>query len=46
VLVGFQHVHAVPYESVNWAGTAGMTQIAVALAAIGLIGFHRRDLRS
>jgi ABC-2 type transport system permease protein len=42
----YQHAHAVPYESVNWAGTTGMTLVAVALAAIGLIGFHRRDLRS
>ena len=24
----YQHLHAVPYESVNWAGTAGMTLIA------------------
>lgn len=42
----YQHLHAVPYENVNWAGTTGMTLIAVALAALGLIGFHRRDLRS
>ena len=42
----YQHLNAVPYESVNWAGTAGMTLGAAALATIGLIGFHRRDLRS
>jgi ABC-2 type transport system permease protein len=42
----YQHLHAVPYENVNWAGATGMVLIAVALAAIGLIGFHRRDLRS
>lgn len=42
----YQHLHAVPYESVNWTGTAGMTLIAVTLAAIGLLGFQRRDLRS
>jgi putative exporter of polyketide antibiotics len=31
---------------VNWAGTIGMTLIAVVLAVIGVIGFQRRDLRS
>ncbi|HEY5840226.1 MAG TPA: polyketide antibiotic transporter [Mycobacterium sp.] len=41
----YQHMNAVPYESVNWAGTVGMILIAVALATIGLLGFHRRDLR-
>ncbi len=42
----YRHVQAVPYESVNWAGTIGMTLIAVVLAVIGVIGFQRRDLRS
>ena len=41
----YQHLQAVPYESVNWTGAAGMTLVAVLLAVIGLIGFHRRDLR-
>jgi ABC-2 type transport system permease protein len=41
----YQHVNPVPYEGMNWTGTVAMTLIAVALAAIGLIGFHRRDLR-
>lgn len=45
VLSPYEHLHAVPYESVNWAGAAGMTLIAAALALLGSIGFQRRDLR-
>ena len=41
----YQHLQAVPYESVNWTGAVGMTLLAVLLAAIGLLGFQRRDLR-
>ena len=41
----YQHLQAVPYESVNWTGAVGLTLIAVVLAVIGLIGFQRRDLR-
>ncbi len=42
----FQHLHAVPYDTVDWAGAAGMTAIAGALALLGLVGFLRRDLHS
>jgi putative exporter of polyketide antibiotics len=45
VLSPYEHLHAVPYEDVNWAGTTGMTLIAAALALLGVIGFQRRDLR-
>ena len=41
----YQHLQAVPYESVNWTGAAGMTLIAALLAVIGWLGFQRRDLR-
>ena len=41
----YEHVQAVPYDSVNWAGTIAMTAIATALAVVGLLGFTRRDLR-
>ena len=41
----YEHVQAVPYDTVNWAGTLAMTAIATALAGVGLLGFTRRDLR-
>ena len=41
----YQHINAVPYESVNWAGTTGMTLLAITFAFLGLVGFTRRDLR-
>ena len=41
----YEHVQAVPYDTVNWAGTIAMTAIATALAVVGLLGFTRRDLR-
>ena len=41
----YDHLNAVPYENVDWAGAAGMTLVAVALGWIGLAGFTRRDLR-
>ena len=41
----YEHVQAVPYDTVNWAGTIAMTAIAAALAVVGLLGFTRRDLR-
>ena len=40
----YQHLNAVPYESVDWAGGAAMSMLAVTLAIFGLIGFNRRDL--
>lgn len=41
----YRHLHAVPYEGVDWAGATGMVLVAVILAAAGLVGFARRDLR-
>lgn len=41
----YQHLHAVPYETINWGSTTGMTVIAATLAVLGLTGFARRDLR-
>ena len=41
----YEHVQAVPYDTVNWAGTIAMTAIAAVLAVGGLLGFTRRDLR-
>jgi ABC-2 type transport system permease protein len=41
----YQHLRAVPYEAVGWGGAAAMTLVAVVIATIGLVGFHRRDLR-
>jgi ABC-2 type transport system permease protein len=41
----YQHLRAVPYEAVGWGGAATMTLVAVVIATIGLVGFHRRDLR-
>ena len=35
----YDHLNAVPYENVDWAGAAGMTLVAVALGWIGLAGF-------
>jgi ABC-2 type transport system permease protein len=40
----YEHVQAVPYDTVDWAGTMAMTAIAAALAVVGLLGFTRRDL--
>ncbi len=40
----YEHVQAVPYDTVDWAGTIAMTAIAAALAVVGLLGFTRRDL--
>lgn len=41
----YAHLNAVPYEGVDWAGTAGLALVAVLLAGVGLVGFARRDLR-
>jgi ABC-2 type transport system permease protein len=41
----FAHLAAVPATSPNWAGVWTMLAIAAALAALGVVGFARRDLR-
>ncbi|SDC04304.1 ABC-2 type transport system permease protein [Geodermatophilus telluris] len=41
----FAHLAAVPAEPWDVAGAAGMVVVALALAAAGLVGYVRRDLR-
>jgi ABC-2 type transport system permease protein len=41
----FAHLAAVPRVPADWAAAAVMGVIAAALAALGLVGFARRDLR-
>lgn len=41
----FAHLAAVPHASPNWPAAAAMTMIAVVLAAVGVEGYRRRDLR-
>ncbi|MGY1813493.1 ABC transporter permease [Blastococcus sp. SYSU D00820] len=41
----FAHLAKVPAEAPDWAGTAGMLAVAVALGLAGLAGYRRRDLR-
>lgn len=40
----FAHLAAVPQTTPNWAGAAGMCAVAVLLAGLGVLGYHRRDL--
>ena len=42
----FDHLNAVPAEAPDWAAAAAMALIGVALAAIGLLGYRRRDLQA
>ena len=42
----FAHLAAVPATGTGLAGAAAMTAIAVVLAALGAIGYQRRDLRA
>jgi len=41
----FAHLAAVPAEPVDVAGALGMVHVALLLAAVGLVGYARRDLR-
>ncbi|WP_051047512.1 polyketide antibiotic transporter [Nocardia asiatica] len=41
----FAHLAAVPDAAPSWAESAALTTIAAAMAAIGLYGYTRRDLR-
>jgi ABC-2 type transport system permease protein len=41
----FAHLAAVPAQSPDWPGTAGMLTVAAALTAVGLWAYQRRDLR-
>jgi ABC-2 type transport system permease protein len=41
----FAHVASVPATSPDWAGVWTMLALAAAFAAIGIVGFARRDLR-
>ena len=41
----FAHLASVPAESLNAGGAVGMLVVALALAAVGLAGYARRDLR-
>lgn len=40
----FAHLAAVPQTTPDWAGATGMCAVAVLLAAVGILGYHRRDL--
>lgn len=40
----FAHLAAVPQTTPDWAGATGMCAIAVLLAGLGVLGYHRRDL--
>ncbi len=42
----FTHLNPVPYQAPDWLGAAAMTVISLILAAIGLYGFIKRDLRN
>ncbi|MGI5521107.1 ABC transporter permease [Micromonospora sp. CA-259024] len=41
----FAHLAAVPDSAPNWPATAVMVAVAVTLAALGAVGYRRRDLR-
>ncbi|UAK31326.1 polyketide antibiotic transporter [Nocardia asteroides] len=41
----FTHLAAVPATAPDWAASATLTTVAAAMAAIGLYGYTRRDLR-
>ncbi|WP_159930570.1 MULTISPECIES: ABC transporter permease [Nocardia] len=41
----FTHLAAVPATAPDWAASTALTTIAAAMAAIGLYGYTRRDLR-
>lgn len=40
----FAHLAPVPQTTPDWAGAAGMCAVAVLLAAVGVLGYARRDL--
>ncbi len=40
----FVHLAAVPNAEPNWVATAAFTAIGAGLSAVGLLGYHRRDL--
>ncbi|MFD5245636.1 polyketide antibiotic transporter [Amycolatopsis sp. NPDC058340] len=40
----FTHLAAVPRASPDWTATLGLLAIAAALAGLGFLGYHRRDL--
>ncbi|TFV67665.1 polyketide antibiotic transporter [Blastococcus sp. CT_GayMR20] len=42
----FGHLAAVPAESLDVGGAVGMVVVALLLAALGLVGYARRDLRA
>jgi ABC-2 type transport system permease protein len=41
----FDHLASVPVEAFDVAGALGMLAVALLLAVLGLVGYHRRDLR-
>jgi ABC-2 type transport system permease protein len=41
----YAHLSPVPAAPVDLAGALGMVVVALALAAVGLVGYARRDLR-
>lgn len=40
----FVHLAAVPNAAPDWVATAAFTAIGAGLIALGLLGYHRRDL--
>ncbi|MEU7905758.1 hypothetical protein [Actinoplanes sp. NPDC049118] len=42
----FAHLAAVPTVAPDWPASAVMTAVAAGCAALGAIGYHRRDLRT
>jgi ABC-2 type transport system permease protein len=42
----YAHVAPVPVQAPDWAGAAGLLATAALLAAAGLAGYSRRDLRA
>jgi ABC-2 type transport system permease protein len=42
----FAHLAPVPFTAANWPATTIMTATAMALTAIGVAGYRRRDLRT
>jgi ABC-2 type transport system permease protein len=40
----FVHLAAVPNAEPDWVATAAFTAIGAGLSALGLLGYHRRDL--
>lgn len=42
----FAHVGLVPAAAPDVAGTVGMTVLAVVIGSVGLLGYHRRDIRT